>query len=407
MLISSIVEDRDALFLAVENLGAISLAFGDDVAAAISDQVRHCAHALSGGNIDLHPLSPNVFTLRHPRSDQGGDRVALDHLCALISATPFHAKGVSAMVILSLHESLDSAQTCLTGYREMLSGDTIARYRSDMAVASQLMRRKSEGGLLMLWRPVRSTRMPDAVLHYEAVSMQLEQNGAYRDCSAERDALQRLGLVWVLDHHNLMAAIDELYADDRPCITVQLAAQSLRASGVGCSGRWLGALRRLKARPDVAGRLVIEITGTFAGNSIQSIKDDVAAFRQLGVSLSVANFASSDMNFGALVALDPDIVKIGAIFMQSAALDASNCRRLQLLFKLATTMSRTVVVEGVDSDKHMQIARVLGAEWVKGQRVGEPSFGRRWRIVPTASGPSALAANCEDDELPPLRRLDG
>ncbi len=63
MLITNIVEDRDVIFLAIENFGAISLAYGDDVAWVVADQVRHCAYAFSNGKVELSVLSPSVFTL--------------------------------------------------------------------------------------------------------------------------------------------------------------------------------------------------------------------------------------------------------------------------------------------------------------------------------------------------------
>lgn len=129
------------------------------------------------------------------------------------------------------------------------------------------------------------------------------------------------------------------------------------------------------------------------------MKDQIGLFKQLGVSLSVANFASSDINFGALITLDPDIVKISPVFLQGAVVNPASCRRLQLLFKLAATLSRTVVVEGVDGDRHMQIARVLGAEWVKGYSVGEPAFARHWKIAASAGRRNVVAVEPANSDL--------
>jgi len=402
MLMTRIIEDREALFLAIENLGPITLAYGDDVARVVADQVRHCAHAFFDGNVELQPLSPSIFTIDGGEDESGLDRLAIDELCALISAMPFHVMGTSVMVVVSLHEQMDSAQAACSQHSVTISDEWLVGYRRDMALASQFVKLTNSGNLLTLWRPVRSTRRPDVVLHYEAVPRLLGPNGQYRECTAEYEALERLGMIWVYDRANLMAALDELAADARPSIAVQISAHSLRQNHAAYAGRWLAALRRLQASPDIASRLTIEISGTFAGTSVESIRDSIAAFRRLGVSLAVANFASSDMNFGALVTLDPDIVKISPAFLHAAAVDPANCRRLQLLFKLAGTMSRTVVVEGVDHERHMHITRVLGADWITGQCVGAPSFGRHWKIV-EALRSVAVPANEEDDSVPALR----
>lgn len=385
MLITNIVEDRDAVFLAIENFGAISMAYGKDVAEVIAQQVRHCAYAFSDGEIELSPLSPSVFTLHRGKMGEGADRLVLDELGVMISATPFCVNGSNVMAVVSLHDHLDGAQMACMQHAMIMSGEWIAGYRRDMELAAQFIKGADDGTLVTLWRPIRSAKMESNVLHYEAVPRMFGQNGLNRDCDAERDALVRLGVGWVYDLANLMAAIDELYNDPTPCISIQLSPQSLAHDGNGCCARWLPALRRLGASPDVAARLIIEISGSTNGASIESMQEHIASFRRLGVSLSVANFASSDLNIGALITLDPDIVKISSTFMHGAALNPSNCSRLQLLFRLAGTIARTVVVDGVDSDRHVQIARVLGAEWVKGRMTGEPAFGRHWKIVQSSS----------------------
>ena len=392
MLITNIVEDLDVIFLAIENFGAISLAYGDDVAWVVADQVRHCAYAFSNGKVELSVLSPSVFTLHRGTIGEGADRLALDELCTLIGATPFHVGGANIMVVASLHEDLGDAQAACMQHATVMSSEWVAGYRRDMELAAQFVKGADDATLITLWRPIRSTKLQNTVLHYEAVPQMFDQDGRYRDCDAERDALFRLGMGWIYDLANLMAGIDELHSDPTPCISVQLSPQSLAHGVSGCCARWLPALRRLAASPDVAARPVVEISGNFAGTSIESMMEHIANFRRLGVSLSVANFASTDLNIGALVTLDPDIVKLSSTFMHAAALDPANCRRLQLLFKLAGTMARTVVVDGVDRERHMQIAQVLGSEWVKGRAVGEPAFGRHWKIVPPVQECSPVAA---------------
>lgn len=261
MLVSRIVEDRQALFLTIDNFGAIAIAFGDDVASIITDQVRHCAYALSKGEFELHPLSPSILTIDRGDADAGASLVALDELCTQISMTPFLVKGFLVLVTVSLHEDVAQAHRACT-QATPFAGEWTARYRNDMSVAANFVKQVAEDALITLWRPVRSTQMPDVVLHYEAVPQLFALDGRHRDCSAEYEALQRLGMAWIHDRAMLLHAIEELYADARPCIAVRLSPQSFQTVDEGRCGHWLAALQRLEARPEVAARLVIEISET-------------------------------------------------------------------------------------------------------------------------------------------------
>lgn len=381
MLITNIVEDRDAIFFTIENYGAIALAYGAEVANAVASSVSNTFYALSDGRSELCCFSPGVYTLSFHDGDQGPDRLALEEICVLISAIPFNVDGSNVMAVVSVHEHLEGAQIACLQHTEVMSAEWLTGYRRDMSLGAQFIKGTDSGAFATLWRPVRGARSQKEVLHYEAVPRMFDRNGASRDCDGARDALARIGLGWIYDLANLMSVIDELYSDPLPSISVQISPRSLVHDGGACCARWLPALRRLSASPDVATRLVIEVSGPTDGISVDSMKEHISSFRRLGVKLSFANFGSSDLNVEALIALAPDIVKLSPAFMHGASLNPSHCRRLQLLFRLAGTIANTVVLEGVDAERHLQIAGALGSRWVKGRAVGEPAFGRHWKIV--------------------------
>ena len=398
MLVSRIVSNSEALFLAVRNFGPLTQAFGQPMAEEVVRQVQDCVYALTQGRVNAEIFSQSILTLEMPLGEAGLTRADLRRVCTEIAATPFPTGGDPVLVDLDIYTDLAQAQSACAqamGYGE----EWASRYRADMALAAGFASELAEGSLLTLWRPVRSAREVDGVLHYEAVHYHFDmESGSKRSCSAAHAAIKRLGLAWIVDRYAVLHALRELEADQRPSIAVRVSTSTLQAPEETADGLWRPVLERLKARPEVAARLTIEIAETTSIQELNLLRDRIACFRRLGVRFCVAGFASNDVTFGHLVALDPDIVKVSPVFLQSAVLAPANRRRLHLIYNLAASMAPVVVVDGVDGSAHLQLARVLGTRWVSGREVGQPQISRNWRINGAAAPFSRIErepANCD------------
>lgn len=393
--------DNPALYLTITNYALIAGAYGDAVAWEVSSKVEQRMSSAMRAFGGAQAIAPDLFVLGKEPGVSPIRDVIVEELCFHICGAPIICGDRKILVSLSVSDKVAGSGNSATAFQNG-SGEWSRQYREDMRAASWLVSEAAAGNLLQVWRPIRSATQPGLVLHQESVYRHCDTSGALRDFNFEYDALQRIGLVWLIDRLQVLQVIRELEADSRPHISVQISAQSLLSNKLGSHGVWMAALERLERNPEAAARLVIEISEGCPITSVDRVKETLSRFKRVGVGTSVAGFASSDITFGHLLALDPDMVKISPVFLQSAGANEANNRRLTLLVNLASTMARKVVLDGVDTADLMRKAHALGVEWVAGRSVGQASISRGWRLgsqphVAPAEDTVPEPANCDQD----------
>ncbi|BAK66828.1 conserved hypothetical protein [Sphingobium sp. SYK-6] len=253
-------------------------------------------------------------------------------------------------------------------------------YRRDMAVAVEVLAAMADGRVDLSWQPVLSMQSQGEVLYHEALARLTAATGEARSPGDFFPALERLGLVRAFDRHVMGLALDEMENFPGARLGINISAQSARIDGW-----WSSMFDRLRAAPDVAGRLVVEITETaaLAGEAHAF----VARLRRLGCRVALDDFGVGHSSIRNAMALSPDIIKIDAFFLRRVTLSAHGEAMLEHILGLAAHMAPIVIVEGVETEEQSEIAErlqsryatPLNACWQQGYHVGLPSLWRRWR----------------------------
>lgn len=398
------VNERRPVFLVIDNLTMIASAFGNDMARAMSDAFEHRLRSCRIEGARWRRVSSAIFVMFLNDDANQLSGADFEDLWVNLAARPFAVDGRKLLATLSLHSDLTAARAAARPPVQ-LTEEWAAAYGKDMALAAGLVDEIAQDRLLYLWQAVRNTAHPDTVLHYEMSAHTCDDNGRLAGVDAAQTALVRIGLGWVLDRALVLHAVKELEADARPVIAVRLSQQGLCQDWDGRPGIWFSALQHLSARPDVAARLVVEMAEGHGIEALDQINQGFQRFKQLGASVSVAGFASSALTFAHLLAIDPDFVKISPVFLHSALQNAGGLRRLQLLINLASTLARDVIVEGMDDERQLQIARSARAEWAKGALMGRPGLSRRWMLEHDRQFVPASLVAVNSTEAEPDRRM--
>ncbi len=223
-------------------------------------------------------------------------------------------------------------------------GEAAALYRQDMAHASTLLHQVQDGTAFLRWRPVSRAENEGGTLYHEA-----KLTGQQADCATSYAALERLGLAHLIDRLLVRDVLRELESDPTACLSVALSPQSLSLNLHGEGAGWGELLDRLRHAPQVARRLVIEISDD---SDIILFRDALAfvrTLRALGVRISVSRFGSGRASVGQLMALSPDMVKLDSPFLRTAYPSERNRSCVAYLLGLARTMTSTVIVDGAGS----------------------------------------------------------
>ena len=397
------------LAIRLNNHLAIETAFGADAGAEVMDHMRRCAERHLG-RIDLRRVDRDEIELlaRYPLMQCMPVEALVDTLCSALGAEPLRYKDQDILLSVSAGHAfaggpagraqqnearLRLAASYLPGGQ--ISGrsqEGAALYRKDMAEAAALLKAVRRGATFITWRPVSRPDDKGAILYYEAVLRRVGATGEQIDCADAYAALERLGLAHLLDRLLLCDVLRELASDPAACLSVPISAQSLSLNLHGEGAGWTDLMDRLKRDPRLARRLVIEISDNSGMPCFRDALAFVRALRSLGVRISVARFGSGHASIGQLMALSPDVVKLDSPFMHTAYESERNRLRVGHLLGLARTMSPTVIVDGVESPRHLHLAAEEGAEWVAGSHLGRPSLRRGWLNADYGDSVASLAA---------------
>lgn len=249
--------------------------------------------------------------------------------------------------------------------------DGLSLYRNDMHLIARAFRCAAEGRMAAHWQPVRHHADPSRILYHEGL-VRFDDPGVGLSPSTLFPALERTGIASTFDRVMVRHVLDELRAHPDAVLAVNISANSAHLHGW-----WRGVLTLLAAQPDVAARLVVEITET---EPITHIHDAIAfarALRATGATLALDDFGAGFTSIRQLMDLVPALVKVDGLFLQRAMRDREPCHSLPHLVGLIRELGGTVIVEGVETQTMADLAYVSGAVWQQGYHHGRPSAARR------------------------------
>ena len=170
------------------------------------------------------------------------------------------------------------------------------------------------------------------------------------------------------------------------CIALELGMTALKDHphlrlSVNMSARsigyqpWKAALRRgLSLRPDIASRLILEISE----NSAMLVPDIVTAFmeefQREGVAIALDNFGSGQMAIRYFREFFFDIVKIDRQFIRAINTDPDAQAIVGALISMSTHFNMFTVAEAVETVAEAETLRALGINCLQGFLFGAPSM---------------------------------
>ncbi len=392
------------ILLRVDNLEPIALAYGRAAARWAQNEVKHIVRSISGGDaLILSHVSGwtwvSVDLLGGPESI-ASDRTqppldAVELLQAALDAHVVEWNGnrfhLAVSVISgsgngavpgSIRDEIRSdafvlgQATSPTTQRQ--SGNIASRYRSDMEQVCCLFSAMSGGRVDFAWQPVVEPSGTGPVLYRECLLRIVDADG--NACPPDRliPALERLGFVRALDAHVVSRVLDELEADSIVTLGVNISAQS-----AVLDNRWSILINRLEERPDLARRLVIEITETTPFPAIFLATEFVDRMRNLGCRIAIDDFGVGYTSIRQLLALRPDIIKIDQFFLARAVASERDQKAFEHIVGLANVLAPVVVAEGVETLIHSRLAQAAGIVWQQGYFLGTPTSIRSWHAPRT------------------------
>ncbi len=381
------------LLVAIDNLARINEAYGYDVAdeviGAVAKRLRtkmraeDCLGRFSGNKFGLilRNCAPEEILVAADRFLAGiRDNVVMTQVGPVaVTATmggvsaPRHARSVHE-ILSRAQETLDRAKAKRPGsffaYQPNIERDALRQenVRSTDKIVTALNDRR----ILLAYEPVVGTQDRQTAF-YECLMRIMRADGSVIPASEIIPVAERLGLVRLLDHRVLELVIDELAA--HPGIRASLNVSPASTTDPDWWTR-LGGL--LRSHPDVAQRLIVEITEMAAIHDIDDTRGFVTRVKDLGCRIAIDDFGAGYTSFRNLRKLGVDIVKIDGAYVENLTRSEDDRTFVRTLIELGQRLGIETVAEWVQDEPAAAILASWGCDYLQGALIGRATIEKPW-----------------------------
>lgn len=247
-------------------------------------------------------------------------------------------------------------------------------HRRAMDIGTQVQQAMREQRLLFTYQPIIHAQSM-TVSKYECLLRIKDPTGEILPAGAFIPVVEQLGMTRLLDRYVLDMTVNELRQDPKTVL-------SLNISGLTATDQsWLRALiAAVKSTPNIASRLIVEITETAALHDIEESARFVNVVRDVGCRVAIDDFGAGFTSFRHLKALTVDLVKIDGSFVRNLANNVDQQLFIRNLMGLASTFGLETVAEFVENNADAQVLIDSGVNYLQGYHYGRPKFDRPWII---------------------------
>jgi diguanylate cyclase (GGDEF)-like protein len=314
-----------------------------------------------------------------------------------VGSASFPDQGLTSYDVITRAESAladakRAGRDCHAHYR--MTEEQRVRQRRSLSLSEQVRTALREDRILFAYQPVVAAAT-GGVDHYECLLRMRTPEGRVIAAADFVPVIEQLGFIRLIDRYVLDKALNELEAHP----TVKLG---FNISGLTAADRpWLRALiSHVRTRPDIAARVVVEITETAALYDIEESARFVSALRHAGCRVALDDFGAGHTSLRHLQSLAVDTVKIDGSFARNLAGNPDSQVFLRHLLGLAKGFGFHTVAEGVSSAEDAAILQREGVGFLQGYYLGRPTLERPWLagtsggvVVPLSdAGAGALSA---------------
>ena len=250
------------------------------------------------------------------------------------------------------------------------------RHRSRATIGATVEAALRKNRLLFAFQPIVCAAT-GTVDYFECLLRMRDEAGGIIAGAEFITAVEHIGLIGHIDRFVLEEAVRELGTHP----TVKLG---FNVSGLTAGDRpWLRSLlSRLRNRPDLAHRLVVEITETAALDDIEESARFVDTLRDAGCRVALDDFGAGHTSLRHLQSLAVDIVKIDGSFIRNLADSLENRVFLRHLLGLTKGFGLSTIAECVESAEDAALLRAEGVGYLQGYHIGAPTIERPWLGAP-------------------------
>ena len=244
--------------------------------------------------------------------------------------------------------------------------DLLQKRASDAGLLNQFAKAIELGAMHLAFQPIVGAQSHRPEFYEALLRMTPETEGVIEDARFLNLA-ERLGLMRLLDRKALEMTLDTLEECPDAILSVNVTYDSI------ADGAWTSLLRdRLKLIPDMAPRLIVELTESQLVTNLEETASAVLSMQGLGCRVAIDDFGAGYTSFSHLQRLNIDIIKIDGSFCRDMAQDQKTRAFLEAMQWLSSRSSVETVVEWVEDVEQAAQLKEWGYTYLQGSLFGMP-----------------------------------
>ena len=254
--------------------------------------------------------------------------------------------------------------------------------KDGLAIAKEIQNALQSGGLGLAFQPIVRSGNRE-VAFYECL-LRISGEGGALPTGPALHVAENMGMIRLIDRRVLEMVVAELEANPRVTLAINISGLTTT------DPTWLRSLIALVGdQPDVAHRLIVEITETAALDDMEETVRFVAAVRDRGCRVALDDFGAGYTSFRHLKTLAVDIVKIDGSFVTNLANRPEDLLFIKTLLDLTAGFGLETIAECVETEEVADMLRREGVQYLQGYYFGRPSTERPGHLPALAEPISA------------------
>ena len=378
------------LVVSINNLAMIISAYGYDVSENVIRQLMERIHSdLSEGDSverihrdelaiilrecpkdSVQLMANKIYTIiqNYGASASNG---SLHVLCS-IGSVEFPGSATSALD--AMDKAYITTSSGVSGVHRSFeeTKEEAAHCRQQLGLANYLGKAIHTNRLRLAYQPIIESKT-GKIAYYESLLRLIGDDGKISSAGALIPIAERMGLIDVIDHLVLDMVAKELIAS--PELTLSFNVSNMTTD----NSDWLNHFTNiLKDNPEIAQRIVVEITETAAQRDLRRTAYFVASIQELGCQVALDDFGSGYTSFRQLKALSVDMIKIDGAFIKDLVDNNDNRFFVKTLLDFTNGFGLKAVAEFVENGETAKMLMDLGVEYMQGYYFGRPENYRSW-----------------------------
>lgn len=186
---------------------------------------------------------------------------------------------------------------------------------------------------------------------------------------------EKMNIIKVIDRIMLQHVVDVLKNNPKLQLTFNIS------NATTDDAEWLKLCTKLLKNPEIASRVVVEITETAAHRDLRETAYFVASLQGLGCQVALDDFGAGYTSFRQLKSLSVDMVKIDGVYVNGLVTNRENQVFIKTLIDFTSNYGLKTIAEFVESGDVAKMLIDMGADYLQGYYFGTPEIGTPWNKV--------------------------